>query len=196
MMRLQYAMRIVCVLIIGGCTCPTHYVHKQSSSNISNNTKHGVICGAAQLNNEVYDTLTVNGAASLNHVTVHQIMHLNGSMRAHDVKVGGPLIINGSAALHNTHVAKVTEVNGALAAFNSTLSDIWASADELSLTESTTGPIILRKQTKPIHTEQRVILDHVTVNGDITFEQGGGRVVSSRGAVIKGTIIGGVYEEQ
>lgn len=195
-MRFRYVILTVCVLMVGGCTCPTHYANKQSAGTISDDVKHGVICGAAQLNNAMYDTLTVNGAASLDHVTVHQVMHVNGSMKANDVTVGGSLIINGSAALHHAHVAKVTEINGALAAFNSTLSDIWASTDELSLTESTTGPIIIHKQTKSIHTEQRVVLNHVTVNGNITFEQEGGRVIGSRGTVIKGTVIGGVYEEQ
>lgn len=165
--------------------------------------------GSANLDNvTVTETLTVNGSATISesnikNLTTHgsanlQKTTINGHCQTHGSLISSESTIHqlttrGSANLYETMVHELCDISGSLIAQSSTLNRMIVSSKRITLINSKTKTIHIRKQTGPC--EQIVELNNTTVDGDITFESGEGKILLKSNSKITGKVVGGRIEK-
>jgi cytoskeletal protein CcmA (bactofilin family) len=127
----------------------------------------------------------------LHDVVIAQDIHIYGDLEAYVTSIDGNLFLNGAAILIDSTVKGKVDVNGSLKAVETTLTEVEASTDEITLTNSS---IICIKLRKPVVADQvqKVILSGTVVSGDIVFEKEGGEVILRNKSSVQGNIIGGL----
>ena len=184
------------VALLAGCTTHEEETTKkyQSGRQVEAGTTFN---GFAQWADRVFESLTINGAAQLQRIVVHNNATVNGSLQGEGVEVHAMLTVNGACHLQNSAVKGLVRVNGVLRADRCNFADIDIVTSEMGLRDSKAQSIIVRAQSGTLHDEQQVVhLDNTIIAGSITFENGKGRVVLTNNAKITGQVIGGVVESK
>lgn len=83
------------------------------SALLGQNVNGAVVSGATTMTNTTQDTLTVNGAATLNDVQIETDLLINGSGTLEKVKVGKKLEVNGALTAKEV-IVETLSVNGSL----------------------------------------------------------------------------------
>ena len=138
---------------------------------------HSIVNGSLNATNSLFNSLIVNGFAKLA-----------------KTKITGTVTVNGSAELNKTTIAGVTAIHGYLSAQNTEiLSTLHLSSNKSKLEKCTTKGIVVEKsRPKP----QRLYLNNSTIDGDITFLGGHGKVYVCGKTTIAGQVIGGRIKEK
>lgn len=123
-------------------------------------------------------SLTVQGPADIQNLKVGEIT-INGPLSIKGSVVSGSATINGPIRSSNTVFRK----------------DVSVAARSLTFKNSEIQNLTIRPSNPMIKKEQILYLKGKTIiHGNITFESGNGKIISSENVVIKGMIKGGVKE--
>ena len=156
-------------------------------------SNHISFCGSAHLKEMSYASITINGTAKLDNVTVTEKLTINGSLLATKSTIH-TINANGKIDLQKTTINGPCKINGYLNAQNSTLDQIIVSSERITFYDSTTKTITIKKTKE--HGEQIVELNSTKVDGNIVFEGGNGKVLSTGNSEITGKIDGGTLEKR
>ena len=145
--------------------------------------------------NETYDSLQVNGYATLHGTIVTHVLQVNGTLSASQAKFG-EIHVNGQATLSNCTIDRKSLVSGSISAISTIFQQELSLASDNSVFESctlSTLRVLKMKNNAP----QTVTLDGTThVIGLITFESGNGKVIAGPECQItQGSIIGGKLQK-
>jgi len=184
---------LMSIVLFAGCT-----TSEQKVTGVPDSTQiepGATFNGFVQLVGRTFESLTVNGAAHLQRVMVHNGAMANGNLEGDFLEVHGMLSVNGACQLEDSVVKGLLKVNGALEAKRSVFGDINISTSKMALRDSSVQSIIVKAPSNSMDNEPQVLyLNNTTVTGSITFESGKGRVVASNKTDLKGKVVGGVVE--
>jgi hypothetical protein len=144
--------------------------------------------GKAELRDTSYEKLSISGAGILNNVKVTKSLSARGSLRAKESTIE-TLKSSGSTKLEKTTIHGLCKISGSFTAASSKFAEISASATRITLSDSQTKTITIKKPSSPV--EQIVDLYNTKVDGDIIFEGGNGKVLLRGNSKITGKVIGG-----
>jgi len=169
-------------------------------------TKQIVIVGSLSVTHSKLQALTVNGTVNLTDVTIAKKLTVNGSVSAEKstiqkltangtVHLGHSTItrlskINGRLYAHHAIFKDLSTINGRLDANHATFDRIKINAKIINLTDSKTKKITVVKPNKPV--QQVITLHNTSVDGDIVFKGGNGKVILRGTSKVAGNIIGGM----
>jgi len=131
----------------------------------------------------VSDKATINGSIEAKESNFNDIF-IHGSGKFDEVTVQGACEINGSLEAEETHFSKPIIFGG------STHSGKLATFEECTITQG----IIVRSKSKKGNHVIIVLKEGTTVEGDITFEGGTGKVLMDTTTTFKGKVVGGTQE--
>lgn len=152
--------------------------------------KNITVNGSAKFRYSKFQSLDVNGELDIKDTVVGDSIKINGDMEASNVTCKS-LIVSGSLASNNMLVKGETIINGYLKDKNSNFEDINAAAEKIILFNTHVKNIIVRS-IKDQKTQQIILNGKTTVNGNIIFESGIGKVLLlSKEAKIVGKVNGG-----
>jgi len=157
-----------------------------------NNGKSGSFHGRTALNGSSHDNLSINGSGNLSNVTVTGSLSSNGSLKLSESTIES-LTSNGGTNLQNTIVNGPCTVRGSLYVDSSTLSTISVSSTNITFYNSKTKSIRVENTSRTI--EHIVDLNNTTIDGDIVFESGNGKVLLKGDSKITGEVLGGQVVE-
>ena len=151
-----------------------------------------VVNGLANLRNQSFTALLVNGAASIYGVTVLQGTIINGSAYLEHSRFKD-LEINGSADCTTIWVDRVISVNGSARFKKSQLNIMYIRGNQCDLIDTrVNGHIwVMSVQNGLGNTKEHILLVDTIVDGDIIFESKQGTVELQGTSKVLGNVIGG-----
>lgn len=154
------------------------------------------INGVANVRNQSYDSLLVNGAANLEHVTIVQKLEVNGTCNVESCTITHAFI-KGALSVEDSTISGKTHVIGNANFEDSILKEVETTSRKVVFEDCKVESITMAqwddwwffKRTR------KVILEDTVVSGDITFEDEGGVVILKGSSKIEGSIVGGSVQE-
>jgi len=177
----------IMLLTLSGCDVSNNKNGNNGITNIA--TDKATFSGLAQLKEKSYSNLSVNGTAKLDNVLVTEKLVVNGSLSATESKIQ-EMQVNGMVDLHKVLVNGLSKINGYLNARDSNLDQIIISTEKITIYDSITKTITVKKPEKPV--EQIIELHNAKVDGNVLFQGGQGKIVSKGNSKVLGKIEGGV----
>jgi len=147
----------------------------------------------------VSGTVTVYGDMQTNNVRINDTI-IYGSAQLHDTDVKNRLSIYGEAFLINSKVNGDSTIFGTVDTNNTVFrGDITAATSKFTLLDTQTKGITIQKFKDKNKKDKNVnqiirILGKSVINGDITFETGGGIIELGSQATINGKVTGGMLK--
>lgn len=156
---------------------------------IKNKTLDSLTCyGSADLDNVVINgPLTSYGRVTADVLNVHGPVVVHGHATVNDVNVKDDLIVYGRLHLHKGFIAGTTNIYGRADIEESNLHDLIVYAKKIIVTSSIIKNIYMKNE----YGRTTVTLVGSTVDGDIIFDGGNGKVILERGASVGGVVHGG-----
>ncbi len=160
--------------------------------------------GLVDAKNTSYDTLTCYGAAYLDEVTIAGPLIVYGKLYANELMaqdivtvygqtflddsvIKGPVCAHGNLHMNKCSITKKLSVYGTLEAKECHLDEIEFYAKKLKLKTSHVKNIYAKES----RGRTTIVLTETTVDENVTFEDGNGKVILKKGASIKGKVSGG-----
>ena len=153
--------------------------------------KNQIANGNLTYGQEIFDTLQINGTATLNGTIILQRLQVNGSVSATNAQIG-ELQVYGQAVLSHCTVKDKCAVTGSIkGAFCDFEKAITLTSDNSSFDVCTIASIQVLK-TKDHVTQTIELKGKTEITGLISFESGNGQVIASKESPIKeANVIGG-----
>lgn len=167
--------------------------------------------GAVSMRGQNYESFKSFGKTSLEDVSIDGTLKVMGQFKGCNIKVKDETKITGQTKIEKSEFLEDVSVFGKMELISCTvkgsvkvfgkakfidcqLNDVYATAEKLKFKSGQVKNIyvkINRKWCWHSHCYPVVKLDGTTVEGDITFDSGNGKVVLENGAVVKGKVVGG-----
>ncbi len=154
--------------------------------------------GNIRISNTTKDCINHLGSVFLSNVIVRNKVDVTGNLEGANVSLNG-IFMEGRLLLNGrNNVAGNVDIVGELVSANTNFSKkIKINSYNIQLKNGTvTKDILVRKNDKGTTGTQYLYIDNSTVNGNITFESGKGRVILSNGGRYTGALIGGTFENK
>ncbi|WP_397601596.1 hypothetical protein [Silvanigrella sp.] len=154
--------------------------------------------GNIRISNTSKDCISHLGEIALNNVSIRNELDVTGNVNAINVSLKhifmeGRLLLNG-----RSNVTGNIDIVGELIANSSNFDNIIKiNSSNIRLNNgSSTKDILVRKNARGVTNTQYLYINNSTVNGNIQFESGKGKVILSNGGRYTGSISGGVVENR
>ncbi len=169
--------------------------------------------GNSKLDNINVDCISHSGKLNLNTVVVREELINTGKLNINDVRINGTLSVTGNLESsgssikdlnatgtivlnNNDNISGDVDIVGKLTASNSRFEkQLLITSSIITLNNGTTTKNIYIRRNNGKKVDEYLYLNNSTVNGNITFESGRGKVVANSGSRINGSIIGGTLNQ-
>lgn len=169
----------------GGGNQYSSIVHYGFPNTATNNSGYRQCCL------ETIENIDHNGMLELKGTTVRQHLKLNGTLNAQQA-ILNKVNVNGAVDLKETTVAGPCEVKGKVYSLRSSFQNLLSVFSHSIVLEASTCESISVKKGSDDKPTEITLKNQTTVNGDIAFEMGNGKVYVDASSTIKGSVRGGV----
>lgn len=182
--RLGLYVIVGAILILGLSACRNK---NESVVGLIQETDHKtVVQGSVDFDHQSFNSLTVQGTADLEDVTVKDDLVVQGSLEAEDCFLHN-ITVHGNASIEETKVSGKTQIFG-LAEFDEcTLQQVEITSKKVVFEECTALSVVI----KGAEVGSTVVLNNTQISDNLVFEKGEGKVKLEGDSEVKGKIIGG-----
>lgn len=186
--RLGFCIIVSAILLLSLSACRNK---NESVFGVIEETDHKTIVqGTVDFDHQSFNSLTIQGTADLEDVTVKNDLVVQGSLEAEDCLLHN-ITVYGNVALEETKVSGKTQVFGRAEFDECSLQQVEIISKKAVFEECTALSVIV----KGTEVGSTIILNNTQILGDLLFEKGEGKVRLEGDSEVKGNIIGAMIIE-